>query len=134
MAIPRLAAYPLLSLLIFADCAAADKMPDNLPLNELVESDDKKTEWFKVDLSEKHGNNHWMFSGGPGEVQNGELVLDGRKRIAKALFGRGHDGENDVVGILSARFLIEEPADANAGCGFLRNAPDLPSLYEWIGD
>lgn len=78
-----------------------------------------------VDLATDGARNDWQFLDKSARIENGELVLDGRQRISRAVY---LPREWDDVR-LTARFLVEPQKEGVLACGFLVRAADGSNHY-----
>ncbi|MEX1229275.1 MAG: exo-alpha-sialidase [Planctomycetaceae bacterium] len=80
---------------------------------------------LKIDLTKKESAQDWLLLDKTAKIDKGELVLDGRKMISRAIYEPLE--WSDVT--LKAKFLVE-PQDAGVlACGFVVRAVDGRNYY-----
>lgn len=80
---------------------------------------------FSIDLGHAGAGDEWAFTGGPGRISDGALVLDGRADTARAFYLPRAWG--DVA--LEAKFRVEPQAQGVLACGFVVRAQDASTFY-----
>ncbi len=78
-----------------------------------------------IDLSAEDAANRWVFLDETAAVHDGELVLDGRHEMSRAMFEPTIWG--DVT--LRAKFLVEPDNKGVLACGFIVRAEDGATYY-----
>ena len=80
---------------------------------------------FQIDLGAQDAADAWVLLDDTGAVRDGELVLDGRKEMSRAIFEPMV--WEDVT--LRARFLAEPDEEGVLACGFIVRAKDAATYY-----
>jgi hypothetical protein len=80
---------------------------------------------LKIDLTAPESAGQWVFEQPTARLADGELVLDGRQRMSRALFAP-HEWA-DVT--LQAKFLVEPQPEGVLACGFVVRAADGRNYY-----
>ncbi len=80
---------------------------------------------LSIDLQTANAERDWLFLDNSARIESGELILDGRQKIARAIYRPVE--WSDVR--LSAKFLVEPQADGVLACGFIVRAVDGSSYY-----
>ena len=78
-----------------------------------------------IDLRAPHAERDWQFSDQSARIENGDLVLDGRQKVARAVYLPLE--WTDVT--LAAKFLVEPQPEGVLACGFIVRAVDASSYY-----
>lgn len=78
-----------------------------------------------IDLAAPGTADSWLLLDKTAAIRSGELVLDGRKQMARAVFLPHEWG--DVT--LRARFMVEPAAEGVLACGFIVRAVDASTCY-----
>jgi hypothetical protein len=78
-----------------------------------------------IDLTQPERESEWIFYGGPGEIKEGELVLDGRRDLSYAIYKKSE--WTDVR--LEAKFLVEPQKRGVLACGFMVRVKDGVTYY-----
>jgi len=78
-----------------------------------------------IDLTSESASSDWIFPDMRGQLENGELVLDGRQKISRAIY---QPLEWDDV-VLSAKFHVEPQPTGVLACGFIVRAVDASTYY-----
>jgi len=81
-------------------------------------------EW-KIELAAGDADRQWMLEPTSGRLADGQLVLDGRKRMSRAFFLPAE--WTDVT--VRAKFLVEPQAEGVLACGFVVRAVDGRNYY-----
>ncbi len=82
-------------------------------------------EELSIDLSTENAAQDWILLDKTASLENGELVLDGRKEMSRAFYQPAEWG--DVT--LRAKFLVEPQAKGVLACGFVVRAADAATYY-----
>ncbi len=82
-------------------------------------------EEMSIDLSAEGATDSWVFLEKTASICDGELVLDGRKKMSRAFFTPMEWG--DVT--LRAKFLVEPAERGVLACGFVVRAVDAGTYY-----
>ncbi len=80
---------------------------------------------FAIDLGAKDAANHWVLLDESATLRDGELVLDGRQQMSRAIFRP--NAWDDVT--LRAKFLVEPDTKGVLACGFIVRAADAATYY-----
>lgn len=78
-----------------------------------------------VNLEAREAARDWIFLDKSARIQNGELTLDGRQRISRAIYLPRQWGD----GTLTAKFLVEPQPEGVLACGFIVRAVDGSRYY-----
>jgi len=79
----------------------------------------------RVDLRSDHAAKQWIFLDSTARLADGELVLDGRKQISRAILKPW--AWSDVA--LEAKFRVDAQPSAVLACGFVVRASDSGTYY-----
>ncbi len=92
-------------------------LPLSMPLVDAAE--------LAVDLKSAKSGDEWILLDKTARIADGELVLDGRQKISRAIYQplEWRDVE------LSAKFLVEPSSDGVLACGFIVRATDASTYY-----
>ncbi len=82
-------------------------------------------EELAVNLAGPDAATNWLLPDSSARIEDGQLVLDGRQKISRAVYLPNQWG--DVV--LTAKFLVEPQAEGVLACGFIVRAVDGRSYY-----
>lgn len=78
-----------------------------------------------IDLLAEDAAKDWMFLDKTARIERGELVLDGRQRISRAIYTPSE--WSDVT--LTAKFFVEPQPQGVLACGFIVRAVDAKTYY-----
>lgn len=78
-----------------------------------------------LNLNDRRQASDWKFLDNTAELKDGELLLDGRTKISRAVYLPKEWGEVTV----SASFLVDEQPDGVLACGFMIRAQDERTYY-----
>ncbi len=80
---------------------------------------------LNVDLRAKEASGDWVFSDSSARIEDGALVLDGRKKLSRAIYSPMEWTDVSVT----AKFLVEPQPSGVLACGFIVRAVDGSTFY-----
>ena len=80
---------------------------------------------FAVDVNSEDASDRWVLLDETATVRDGELVLDGRQKISRAIF----EPMVWTDATLRAKFMVEPDKNGVLACGFVVRAEDAASYY-----
>ena len=82
-------------------------------------------EELQVDLTVQDAASDWLFLDKSARIENGELVLDGRQKICRAVYAP----RKWSAVVLTAKFYVEPESEGVLACGFIVRAVNGRSYY-----